>query len=627
MTDGKMGDTAPDMGDQVDPAASEKLPEGTVIAGRYTIKKHLAAGGMGRVYVAEQSPLGRRVALKVMHTDLCQDSESVKRFFREAVAVSQLTHPNTITVFDYGESEFGNFYIAMEFLEGEPLSDRVRREGSLDPDAAFNIVTQVARSLSEAHRKGIIHRDLKPENVFLGNVEKDLVKVLDFGIAKILQQEKDDGTKLTRMGFVCGTPEYMSPEQARGEELDGRSDIYALGVLLYEILSGQPPFLETTPLATVLKHQNEPVPPLPDTVPAPLRSFIIDRALAKEREDRPETADAFVEELERAAVESGFLVDTTGTLSAPDLPVDTGEAPAPPVATPETPHPGFGQPDGPQASPTEQAFPVQEKRTWVVPVLAGAAALVVVVFAGILLLGGSDGGDQSAEAATATSEAAATDESPTMSAPAGAITKTEGPSDEPEQKTLQISLRSELEGIDVYDEADTMIGTVPMAVDVAPGRTERELTFKKEGFAPETETFDLSSGEAVTYDVSLQPLSSHTITSQPEGASIFRGESGDELLGKTPVDLTFNPGETLTLRFELDGHDPLVREFTAEEGATLDVELEETKRSAKRDSRSDKKTSKRPKDDERDSARAKKDDEDKGDDDEGGSSYKPFPPH
>ncbi|MEL6179423.1 MAG: serine/threonine-protein kinase, partial [Myxococcota bacterium] len=241
----------------------EVLAPGTLLAGRYEIVEFLAEGGMGRVYIALQRPIARKVALKVMRRELVFDNSSKKRFLREALAVSKLTHPNTITIIDYGDQEELCF-IAMEFLDGMSL-DRLLREGPMPLQRAVNIVGQIARSLSEAHRKGVIHRDLKPENIFVCEVDgnPDFVKVLDFGIARIQLEEGGGGvTRITREGYVCGTPEYMSPEQARGDEVDGRTDIYALGVMFWEMLEGEVPYDAPTPLGTVLKHQSDPVPPL-----------------------------------------------------------------------------------------------------------------------------------------------------------------------------------------------------------------------------------------------------------------------------------------------------------------------------------------------------------------------------
>jgi serine/threonine protein kinase len=221
----------------------------------------------------------------------------VRRFFREAQVVGQLSHPNTVNVFDMGETPDHRLFIAMELLKGEELSERIRR-GVLTPAEALPIVRQVAGSLSEAHKLNIIHRDLKPDNIFITN--QNIVKVLDFGIAKIKDdsEEGSEERKITKAGTAPGTPEYMSPEQARGKDLDARSDLYSLGIVLYEMLCGHPPFEESTFLATILMQVQSPPPPLPDTVPEALRDYIIQRLLAKDPNARPANAEIFIQEID-----------------------------------------------------------------------------------------------------------------------------------------------------------------------------------------------------------------------------------------------------------------------------------------------------------------------------------------
>jgi len=284
-----------------------QLQPNTVISDRYTIVEHLASGGMAEVYVAIQAPLGRKVALKVLHSDQALDESMVKRFYREAVSVSQLTHPNTITVHDFGQTPDGKLYFVMELLDGEPLGARIQREGTIPVDDAIEIAIQVARSLHEAHQNGLVHRDLKPDNIFLGRVERNLVKVLDFGIAAHVASEKL--TKLTQAGTIPGTPEYMSPEQARGDELDARSDLYSLGIVLYEMLTGDVPFtgttpLGTTPLAVIIKHLNETPRRLPASLGRPLVEFVA-QLLHKTPSRRPRDAREFIEKLRDVAAKIG----------------------------------------------------------------------------------------------------------------------------------------------------------------------------------------------------------------------------------------------------------------------------------------------------------------------------------
>ena len=273
----------------------EAHEEGSIVAERYRIESLVATGGMGLIYKAIQQPLNRPVALKVMRTDLMQGDTASRRFFREAVSVSQLTHPNTITLFDYGESD-GELFIAMEWLEGVDLGKMLRGGTRLPPNKVVKLAIQISMSLAEAHRKGIVHRDLKPENIFITKNYDDVevVKVLDFGIAKVY--EESPSNPITRVGFVCGTPEFMSPEQSMGHKVDGRSDLYSLGCLMFRMLSGVLPYKGKTALVTVMQHQADPTPILPSTIPQNLAQIVY-KTMEKDARDRFETAEMLVEAL------------------------------------------------------------------------------------------------------------------------------------------------------------------------------------------------------------------------------------------------------------------------------------------------------------------------------------------
>ena len=278
-----------------EPDRSPSLQPNTLIAERYIIERRIAVGGMGSVYAARQRPFMRRVALKVMHPELLHAPNLRERFHSEALVISRLAHPNTITIFDFGYSEQGQCFIAMEYVEGEPLSSLIDREAPLPASRATSIAIQIAQSLGEAHAKGIIHRDLKPENVMLQRNEGgtgDFVKVVDFGIARIVGHS----TRVTQVGTVCGTPMYMSPEQGRGQEVDHRTDLYALGCCLFEMLTGLPPFDAKNSLELMMLHQHEPPPRLPGSLPSSLDRFI-QRALAKHPGQRPQDASTFAAEL------------------------------------------------------------------------------------------------------------------------------------------------------------------------------------------------------------------------------------------------------------------------------------------------------------------------------------------
>ena len=265
---------------------------GQVIDGRFRIISKLGAGGMGTVYLAHQESVERKVAIKVMSGTA--DQASIQRFFREARSTSALRSVHTVVVHDFGKTSAGQLYLAMELLEGTGLDCLLSRQRALPWPRALHIAAQVAESLAEAHDKGLVHRDLKPSNVFLVPMgdDPDFVKVLDFGIAKVASEGLT--TEITQKGSVLGTPTYMSPEQARSDDIDGRSDLYALGVLLYQLISGRPPFAGDTPLATILKHVEDDVPPFdvpgaPPPVAQEIRELVLS-LLEKDPDRRVQSA-------------------------------------------------------------------------------------------------------------------------------------------------------------------------------------------------------------------------------------------------------------------------------------------------------------------------------------------------
>lgn len=268
---------------------------GKTIAGKFVVHDCIGQGAMGSIYRAEQVNLGKQVCIKVLHPHLVGDYELSKRFHREAKAASRLHHPNAINIIDFGTSEEGIHYIAMDFLQGRDLAHLLKDEYPLEPLRILYLVDQVCSALDEAHAQGIIHRDLKPENIMVEDRrhQKDFVTVLDFGIAKIIEPEAAAAeTFHTRAGIVCGTPEYMSPEQAQGLELDARTDIYSLGIILYQLNTKKLPFTGETPIGVVTKHLTQvPVRPRelnPDIDPA-MEELIL-RLMAKNRNDRPASA-------------------------------------------------------------------------------------------------------------------------------------------------------------------------------------------------------------------------------------------------------------------------------------------------------------------------------------------------
>lgn len=280
----------------------------------------LGEGGMGTVYAAVHEAIEKPVALKVLHREYSNHPDVIERFKREAVSSSRIKHPNVIDVFDFGQLDDGCFFIAMEFLEGKDLGDTLTRVGSFPPEEAVAIILQVGRALQAAHASGVVHRDLKPENIFLQTTPdgEQIVKLVDFGIAQLRQAEESTGgaerkRRLTKTGMIFGTPEYMAPEQARGVDVDERADIYAAGVILYELLAGGVPFTGQSFLDVLNHHVLTPVPSLGTVKPELAISLELEtallRALEKKPQDRFPSVKDFVDALSKTpeAARSGAL--------------------------------------------------------------------------------------------------------------------------------------------------------------------------------------------------------------------------------------------------------------------------------------------------------------------------------
>jgi serine/threonine protein kinase len=293
---------------------------GRSIDRRYRLDSILGLGGMGTVYRGTRLLIGDEVAIKILHPDQVTVPQAAERFRREAQAAARLKHPNAVTVYDFGVSQDGLFYLVMEMVEGESVRNIIRQRGPFTPSAAAEVVAQACAALDEAHRQGIIHRDIKPDNIMIHSVTGGLrVKVLDFGIAKLRDQS---ASNLTQTGSVMGTPHYMSPEQCIGEELDSRSDIYSLGVVLYEMLCGVVPFNSLASTAVVVQHVNQPPPPLRAinlSIPPAVEAVVM-HALEKRREARPQTAGALAQELNAAVGGMPVRQPTAPSFSHPVLP-------------------------------------------------------------------------------------------------------------------------------------------------------------------------------------------------------------------------------------------------------------------------------------------------------------------
>ena len=352
----------PNDGSPLRPKGSTDPFVGRVLAERYHMLKRLGEGGMGKVYLAEHVKMNRQCAVKVMNSALLNDSDSAQRFAREASNAARIIHPNVAAVFDYGETD-GVVYLVMEYVEGEPLTRLVERETALSPARAVDIAHQVAEALVAAHELGIVHRDLKPDNIIVaaGKNGRDIAKVVDFGIAKAIEESPSES--LTRTGLVIGTPEYMSPEQLLGDPVDARSDIYSLGCILYQMLTGRRTFDEPTReqmikrrLTEKAPHPRELVADIPKTL-----DLIVARMLNRTPHDRYATAAEVRDLLIPAiALEGGFDDPSwrAPARSNPTVFIQAAEQPTQEM----TPYPGV----------------VPHRRFWRRPELLGAAAVGVI---------------------------------------------------------------------------------------------------------------------------------------------------------------------------------------------------------------------------------------------------------
>ncbi len=348
------------------------IEEGVTLEGRYRVEKRLGEGAMGAVFLVEHIQLRKRYALKVLLPESVASPEIIARFEREAIAAGNIDHPNVAKATDFGRLADGSFFLVLEYVGGQSLRTLLENEGGLEHRRAVGLARQVLAALHAAHSKGVIHRDIKPENVMLTHTssaggagasgsypalgsEIEIAKVLDFGIAKVTEEltpasEAAAAQPLTRMGAMYGTPAYMSPEQAMGEAIDVRADLYATGVMLYEMLAGRPPF-DGEPLEVVMHHLHDPPPPLvsPRGPIDPAIHAVVDRLLQKDRTARYATAQEALDALD--AIEASFLVVVA------------------PIAG-------------------EGVEPLPRKRAWL-PIAIGGGALAFVLMLA-LVLGGSD---------------------------------------------------------------------------------------------------------------------------------------------------------------------------------------------------------------------------------------------
>ncbi len=291
----------------MDPASSSSKMIGTVLSGRYRLEAKLGSGGMSTVYLARDQTLDRDVAVKVMHREMSEQEDQLERFRQEARAVAKLSHPNVVAVIDAGE-DGGHPYIVFEYVEGETLKARINRIGALDSQEALAYAIEIARGLTVAHARHMVHRDIKPQNVLIDSEGR--AKLTDFGISRQLEQ---DG--MTATGRVLGTTDYVAPEQAMGHAVDPRSDIYSLGVVLYEMLIGQVPFHADSQVGVAMKHVNEELPDVQQRRPeiSAAAALVVERATDKDPDRRYQEIGEMIDDLSTALeVEAARAGSSTG---------------------------------------------------------------------------------------------------------------------------------------------------------------------------------------------------------------------------------------------------------------------------------------------------------------------------
>jgi serine/threonine-protein kinase len=372
-----------------------------LLDGRYRVDAILGVGGMGRVYKAEHTGIGRIVAIKVLHARLGGSKEAAQRFQREAMASGRLDHPNIVGVSDFGTLDDGSLYLVMEALEGEPLGKRLEREKRIPWPEALSIIRAVLAGLKHAHDKGVVHRDIKPDNIFLARKDGEtVVKILDFGIAKLYAGNADDPAT-TRAGLTVGTPAYLSPEQAVGGAITPASDLYSTSVVLYEMLTGRAPFTDDDPMAMLRAHVSQDPPPFAEVAPdlelPPGIEAVLNRGLAKVSAERIGNALEYMQALDDAVRAAGYDPVVVVPRVSSQLAIQSGPhrfptplpmfmTPPPyPAGTPATPSPYSELGSAPTQS--LEHIPQQRRATSIVdtseplPKAVKLAALVIVALA------------------------------------------------------------------------------------------------------------------------------------------------------------------------------------------------------------------------------------------------------
>jgi serine/threonine-protein kinase len=462
--------------------------------GNYRVTKLLGEGGMGAVYLGEHPVIGRKVAIKVLHTALAADKDIVARFFNEARAIHLIGHPNIVEILDFGQTPDGQPYFIMEFLTGEALSEIVSRGAIAAPDVA-HYADQMCRALSAAHAKGIVHRDLKPHNVQI--IEKDgspFVKILDFGVAKILAAPDGSQSVKTRTGSLMGTPIYMSPEQCKGAGLlDHRTDIYSLGVMIFEMLAGRPPFMAEGIGELFAKHMLEEAPNVLDFAPQtpPSMAAAVMKSLNKELDDRFPSMEEF---------RKGLLGEIQVAATAGKAP---GMAKRPAAASGTRP-PNVATTMSPQAQSTTLSSATSEIDDELAPpkkktglVIGGGIALVAAAAIAFVVM------NKSGDAPKA----------PVAAAPAPPV----APPAPPAKTTVTVRFEASPSGSHVFRKSDNKdLGAAPLDVKLPHNGPATDYILRKDGYKDFGVTADLSEDNTVHVALEKNEAPPQPVAQKPE---------------------------------------------------------------------------------------------------------------
>jgi serine/threonine-protein kinase len=479
---------------------SAALRPGSVINGRYEVISKLAAGGMGEVYKVEHVELRRLFALKTMRIDLSFDQDFVARFKREAVACSRIGQQNIIDVSDFGRTELGQFFFVMEYLDGVTLASALHHSGPMSVKRVITIGLQIARALAAAHEQGVVHRDLKPENIMLLQRpgQSDFVKVLDFGIAKVTPTAGEDAPKgQTAVGMVVGTPQYMAPEQAVGQPADARTDIYAVGLLLHEMLTGKAVFSGATVSEIILQQVSSPAPGLcpgpSGDIPPALETLVL-QMLAKPAADRPQRMEEVIEALERlSALRDRAAVQVTTRMPAIDPPRRTVPEQR---STPALPA---------EAEVVDDARALTSRRG---PVLAVGGGVFVVTLAAWFALRPAE-----PPVTTPPVPAPAPLAAPVVAAPVVAPEAAPVPPPPAPVATFEVELVSRPEHVSVFEGA-LNLGVTPLRLS-RPTGVAVELRFEAPGFKSLRQTVHFEGEHRQVAALTAEPRPAHAPVRSP----------------------------------------------------------------------------------------------------------------